>query len=183
MIKVLLATRLIWPLLAYAGQEIHQTAGDLLVGGLQIQHHGALVVQMVGNGAGVLKPLGLDQHDLELGGRMDVDHLAVFLGSGFRVALLVLIHADAVVVVHHLRAVVHVLIVVIVLTAEKAFFQAIHKRHRFCSFHSGSAQPPGTPFAKELLIAFSIIGFFASDVNNYKSFPSYKFCPETIISS
>jgi DhnA family fructose-bisphosphate aldolase class Ia len=41
----------------------------------------------------------------------------------------------------------------------------------------------GAPFAKEMQIAFTIIGFFAADVNNYKSFPSYKFCPETMISS
>src|SRR5699024_3483417 len=54
--------------ISHAGQEIHQTAGDLLVGGLQIEHHRALVVQMVCDSACILEALGLDQHHLELGG-------------------------------------------------------------------------------------------------------------------
>ncbi len=67
--------------IGHTGEEVHQTAGDFLVGGLQVQHDGALVVQVVCNGAGILEALGLDQNDLELGGGMDVDHLAVLLGG------------------------------------------------------------------------------------------------------
>jgi len=93
---------------------------------------------MVCNGAGVLKALRLDQNDLELGGGMDVDHLVLLGGALCRVLVLIICtDAKAVVVVHHLGAVVDVLIVVLVLAAEKAFFQTIHKRHRNCSFHSG----------------------------------------------
>ena len=138
---------------------------------------------MVCNGAGILKALGLYQNDLELGGGVDVDHLVLLLGTLHRLFLCI-VHANAetAVVVHHLGAVVDVLIVVIVLTAKKAFFETIHERHSICSFHSGSRSCLA-PFAKEMQIAFTIIGFFAADVNNYKSFPSYKFCPETIISS
>ena len=46
------------------------------MGGLQVHHHGALLLEVVGNLAGVLKALGLDQHHLELGGGVDIDHLA-----------------------------------------------------------------------------------------------------------
>ena len=81
---------------------------------------------MVRNGACILKALGLDQNDLELGGGMDVDHLAILLGGSVYIALLIVLNADTVVIVYHLRAVVHVLVVVVVLTAEKSFFQAIH---------------------------------------------------------
>ena len=81
---------------------------------------------MVRNGACILKALGLDQNDLKLGGGMDVDHLAILLGGSVYVALLIVLNADTVVIVYHLRAVVHVLVVVVVLTAEKSLFQAIH---------------------------------------------------------
>jgi len=57
---------------------------------------------------------------------MDVDHLAILLGGSVYVALLIVLNADTVVIVYHLRAVVHVLVVVVVLTAEKSLFQAIY---------------------------------------------------------
>ena len=53
--------------------------------------------------------------------------------------------AETAVVIHHLRTVVHVLIVVIVLTAEKSFFQAVHKRHRNLLLSFGQLTLPGTP--------------------------------------
>ena len=57
---------------------------------------------------------------------MDVDHLAILLGGSLYVALLIVLNADTIVIIYHLRAVVHVLVVVVVLTAEKSLFQAIH---------------------------------------------------------
>ena len=62
------------------------------------------------------------------------------------------------------------------------FLRLSTKDIMICSFHSGSAGLPGI-LCKRMQIAFTIIGFFDTDVNNYKSFPSYKFCPETMISS
>ena len=103
---------------------------------------------MVCNRAGILEVLRLDQNDLELGGRMDVDHLAVPLGGCTLFGLvlfLVACDAETVVVIHHLRTVVHVLIVVIVLTAKKSFFQTIHKRHRNLLLSFGQLTLPGTP--------------------------------------
>ena len=159
--KVLLATRLIWRCgVGHTGEEVHQTAGNFLVGGFQIQHDGALVVQVVCNRAGILEVLRLDQNDLELGGRMDVDHLAVPLGGCALFGLvlfLVACDAETVVVIHHLRTVVHVLIVVIVLTAESPFFRLSTKDIETCSFHSGSSRCLAPLCEKELLIAFSII--------------------------
>ena len=103
---------------------------------------------MVCTGAGILEVLRLDQNDLELGGSMDVDHLAVPLGGCTLFGLvlsLVACDAETAVVIHHLRTVVHVLIVVIVLTAEKPFFQAVHKRHRNLLLSFGQLTLPGTP--------------------------------------
>ena len=91
--------------------------------------------------------------------------------------------ADAVIIVHHLGTVVDVLILIIVFLVKQTLLNAVKQRHTICSFHSGSMALPGVLCKKMQIIALSIIGFFASDVNNYKSFPSYKFCPETIISS
>ena len=59
----------------HAGEEVDEAAGNDLVGLLQVEHHGALLPQMVGDLRGVFKPLGLDQHHLKLGGGVDVDHL------------------------------------------------------------------------------------------------------------
>ena len=71
---------------------------------------------MVGNGAGILEPLGLDQNHLELSGGMDVDHLVLLGTLGRLFGLVICAQADTVVVVvHHLGAVVNVLILVLVL--------------------------------------------------------------------
>ena len=139
---------------------------------------------MVSNGTGILKTLRLDQNDLELSGGIDVDHLSVLLGTLNRLFIFVVsTKADAIVIVYHLGAIVNVLILVIVFLVKQTFLNAVKQRHTICSFHSGSMALPGVLCKKMQIIALSIIGFFASDVNNYKSFPSYKFCPETIISS
>ena len=139
---------------------------------------------MVGNGACILKALRLYQHHLELSGGIDVDHLAVLLGAlGMFLSFVVRTEADAVVIVHHLGTIVDVLILIIVFLVKQTLLNAVKQRHTICSFHSGSLTLPGVLCKRMQIIALSIIGFFASDVNNYKSFPSYKFCPETIISS
>ena len=62
--------------IGHAGEKIDQAAGHVLVGGLQVQDHGALVLQLVGDFRGVLKALRLYQDDLQLGGGVDVHHLA-----------------------------------------------------------------------------------------------------------
>ena len=59
------------PRVGHAGEEVDEAAGDVLVGGLQVDDNGALLLEVVGNLAGVLKALGLDQHHLELGGGID----------------------------------------------------------------------------------------------------------------
>ena len=66
--------------IGHAGQEVDQPAGDVLVGGFQVQDHGPLVLQMVRDLGGIFKPLRLYQHHLQLGGGVDIDHLvaAVF---------------------------------------------------------------------------------------------------------
>ena len=145
--KVLLATRLIGVVGVGHQKEVHQTAGKLPCWWIQIQHDGALVVQVVCNGAGILKVLGQPERD-QAGGSMDVDHLAVPLGGCALFGLVlfsVACDAETAVVIHHLRTVVHVLIVVIVLTAEKPFFQAVHKRHRNLLLSFGQLTLPGTP--------------------------------------
>ena len=43
-----------------AREEVDETAGNVLVGRLEVEYHGTLCVQMIGNGAGIVKPLGLD---------------------------------------------------------------------------------------------------------------------------
>ena len=70
---------------------------------------------MVRNGAGILKALRLDQDHLELGGSVDVDHLVLLGTLGRLFGLVICAQADTVVVVHHLGAVVNVLILVLVL--------------------------------------------------------------------
>src|SRR5699024_3764851 len=90
---------------------------------------------MVGDGAGVLEPLGLDQDHLELGGGVDVDH-AVAAFAAVAAFLVVRVRAaEAAVVVHHLGPVVDVLIVVAVILAEKSLFNILHERHRYRSFN------------------------------------------------
>jgi len=61
--------------IGHAGQKVHQTPGHILVGGFQIQHHGPLVLQLVGDLRGVFKAVGLYQHHLQLGGGVDIHHL------------------------------------------------------------------------------------------------------------
>ena len=54
-----------------------------MVGAFEVEHHGALGIQMVSHGTCVVKALRLNQNDLKLGGRMDIDHLIAPL-RGFR---------------------------------------------------------------------------------------------------
>ena len=65
----------------HAAQEVKNTASHILVGRLQIQNHRALRVQMIRNGAGIVKTLRLDQHDLQLRRGMNVNDLVSFAGS------------------------------------------------------------------------------------------------------
>ena len=58
----------------HAGEKVDQAAGAS-VGGLRLEHHVALLAQMVGDVGGVLKLLRLHQHGLQLGGGVDVDLL------------------------------------------------------------------------------------------------------------
>ena len=99
---------------------------------------------MVSNGTGILKTLRLDQNDLELSGGIDVDHLAVLLGTLNRLFIFVVsTKADAIVIVYHLGAIVNVLILVIVFLVKQTFLNAVKQRHTICSFHSGSMALPG----------------------------------------
>ena len=54
--------------ISHTGQEVQQTTGDLLIGRLQIQHHGALLTQMLCDLGYIVKPVGRDQDHLELRG-------------------------------------------------------------------------------------------------------------------
>ena len=106
---------------------------------------------MVGNGAGILEPLGLDQNHLELGGSMDVDHLVLFAGALGRLFGL-FIHPDAnaaVVVVHHLGAVIDVLILVLVPFAHQALLNAIQQRHNYLLLSFGQRPAAWRSLQKE----------------------------------
>ena len=80
----------------HAGEEVDQSSCNVLVRGLKVDDHRALFLQMVGDLARVFKALGLDEHDLELRGRVDVHDLvaavlrlalgAAAVGKGARVA-------------------------------------------------------------------------------------------------
>ena len=99
---------------------------------------------MVGNGACILKALRLYQHHLELSGGIDVDHLAVLLGTlSMFLSFVVRTEADAVVIVHHLGTIVDVLVLIIVFLVKQTLLDAVKKRHTICSFHSGSLVLPG----------------------------------------
>ena len=110
---------------------------------------------------------------------MDIDH-TVLLGGIIGGVVRFLFHC-AVVLVHHIGAVIDVLVLILLIRAKKLFLE-VTERHKTCSFHSSGSLRPGV-FCKRMQIAYPIICFFFADVNNYKSFPLYKFCPETIISS
>ena len=62
------------------GGGLQDAAGHVLVGRFEIEHHGALGVEMVGNGARILKPLRLDEHHLELRSGVDVHDLVAAFG-------------------------------------------------------------------------------------------------------
>ena len=128
------------------------------------------------------KRSGFTRTTFELGGGVDVDHLVLLLGTLHRLFLCI-VHANAetAVVVHHLGAVVDVLIVVIVLTAEKALLRLSTKDIVSAPFIRAAAA--AWRLLQRDANSFYYYRIFAADVNNYKSFPSYKFCPETIISS
>lgn len=83
MMKVQLATFLIWAVVGvgHAGKEVQDAARHILIRGFQVQHHGALGVEVISHGAGVVKALGLDKHHLQLRGGVNVDTLLFFLGS------------------------------------------------------------------------------------------------------
>ncbi len=75
------ATRLILTLvgISYTAEEVDQTTGYFLGGTLQIQYHGTLVVEMVGNIAGIFKTLRLYQYHLQLCCSCNIDYF-VLLG-------------------------------------------------------------------------------------------------------
>ena len=52
--------------ISHAGEKVHETPGDVLRGGLQIDEHGALIAQVVGDLRRGLEAFGLDEHDLRL---------------------------------------------------------------------------------------------------------------------
>ena len=54
--------------IGHAGEEVHQAAGHIFVGGFEVHDHGAFALELVGNLGSVLKMLGADQNDLELRG-------------------------------------------------------------------------------------------------------------------
>ena len=105
---------------------------------------------MVGNGAGILEPLGLDQNHLELGGSMDVDYLVLFAGAlGRLFGLFIHPDADAAVVVHHLGAIIDVLILVLVPFAHQALFNAIQQRHNYLLLSFGQRPAAWRSLQKE----------------------------------
>ena len=105
---------------------------------------------MIGNGAGILEPLGLDQNHLELGGGMDVDHLVLLAGALGRLFVL-FVHPDAnaAVVVHHLGAVIDVLVLVLVPFAHQALLNAIQQRHNYLLLSFGQRPAAWRSLQKE----------------------------------
>mgnify|MGYP003375005097 CR=1 FL=1 len=79
---------------------------------------------MIGNGGGVLEPLRLDKHDLQLCGRMDINHLVpAFFGMGRRV----LAHISAAIVAGD-KVDVLVVIILILRDPDKVL-EFIHDSH------------------------------------------------------
>ena len=80
--KVLVAARVIWPLLAcYTDRKSIRQAETSLAGRLQIQHpYSMLGVELVRNAGRIVKAFRFDQNDLQLQGRrVDVHDLIAVL--------------------------------------------------------------------------------------------------------
>ena len=119
-----------------AGEEVHQSAGDVLVGRLKIQHDGVLVAELVCDLRDHIEAVGLCKHDLHLRRRGDVDHLAAALAAADERSDRLLLFKIRRAARLRLRRFVKIVKRFLVLRiGTRQFFQFIHKSHGRSSKH------------------------------------------------